>query len=210
MRNLLLPTSLCLAIAACGEEQSSPDSAATAQATGSPTAEGPDNASDHERRETATVGPLRYSYDPAILHRTEVQAALPPHYEDKQSGTKLIPVDRAELLGKEECSYGQSGMTSTCTADQEAGLEIVQLDGPLSRWRETFAESRIGAGALEEVEIGGTTGFRFTAQAEGSGAEYNFLPAGDSTILLIRQFRFGQETGSDEIARVIDELRITT
>ena len=208
MRHLLLPTALCLAIAACGDGQSPPDSAATAPAPEPDGDRTAGNDLNDAARETGSVGPLRYSYVPAVLQRVDVRTSLPPDYESKRSGIKLIPVERAALLGERECSYGESGMVTECNAEQEAGLEIVQLDGPLPRWRETFADSRIGAGSLESVEIGGVSGFRFTAHVEGSGAEYNFLPAGDATMLVKRRFRFGHDAGVEEVARVIENLRI--
>ena len=210
MRHLLLPTALALAIAACSEGEP-PGASSDAAASAERGADRTDAAAQEEaRRETATVGPLRYAYDPEVLERVEVRASLPPDYESERDGIKLIPAERAELLGKRECSYGESGMVTECNAEQEAGLEIVQLDGPLSRWRENFANSRMGTGPLESVELGGVSGFRFTAQAEGSGAEYTFLPAGDdAAVLVTRQFRFGQDAGEEEIERVIASLSLS-
>lgn len=197
MRTFQMPLAACaLALCACNGEEPELES----EAQESPVGEAP------EPHLTArTLGSLRYSFDDTELTVTDVTLPIPPGYEDSIPATKLIPLERAEQLGEEQCSYGQSGLTTTCNAAQEAGLALALLERPLDEYRAAFVEDQM-EGSLVESSLDGATGFAFTAQVEGSGTEYGFYPLEGRTLLVARQFAFGQDAGEAAIRDVIESL----
>lgn len=197
MRFNYLPVTACaLALFACNGEEQEPVGAIQ---------EEPAKANAEPHLTERTLGPLSYSYDDTELTVTEVMLSIPPDYDDSIRATKLIPLERARQLGEEQCSYGQSGLISTCNAEQEAGLALALLERPLEEYRAAFGDDRMG-GSLVESTLDGSTGFAFTAQAEGSGTEYGFYPVEERSLLVARQFAFGQDAGEEAIRDVIEDL----
>lgn len=197
MRNIYIPVAACtLVLCACNGGEQEPVSEV----------QEPAPEADAEAHLTArSIGPLSYSYDDTQLTVTDVSLSIPPDYDDSVPATKLIPLERAEQLGEDACSYGQSGMISTCNAEQEAGLALALLARPLEEYRAAFTDEQMG-GSLVESTLDGSTGFAFTAQVEGSGTEYGFYPLGERTLLVARQFAYGQDEGEEAIRDVIESL----
>lgn len=154
------------------------------------------------------LGPVEYGFDPRHLIRAEVDLALPPAYELTAWAVKLIPVERAELLGEDGCTYGQSGLRETCTAAKEVGLSLSLLERPLRDYRSAFAEGGIPAEEMEPTAMFGEEGFSFTAQAEGSGIHYRFVPVGERTLLIARRFAAGIEVGDAAIEAALASLEL--
>lgn len=203
-------TPLCsmalLGLAACGDEEG-----AGANGDASPQADVVSSQAAEERgMHTArgTIGPVKFAYDNERLTRADIQLTLPPEYEEEVYATKLIPAERADQLGEESCSYGESGLTQTCTASKEPGLALGLLARPLSDYREAFEDSGISEQELEHIEVDHIEGFAFTAQAEGSGTEYCFVPVGERTLLLARTFRAGAAVGGDAIRNVLASISL--
>ena len=186
-----------LILCACGGSGTS-EAGDELQTNGQEVSEGPVMAD-------RTLGPIEYSFDESQLTLTEVVLALPPDYENTAFASKLIPEERAQMLGTEQCSYGQSGLTTACDAEKEAGLALSLLERPIEEYREAFAERGIKE-ALKPSSLGGAAGFAFTAQAEGSGTEYRFLSVDEQTLLLARTFRSGQDQDAAAIEEVIASL----
>lgn len=69
---------------------------------------------------------VKYPRD--TLVEVPIQQLLPPNYKDKFSGIKLISVTKLDKMGKKDCSYGESGLTSICTAEAEGGMELVFIN----------------------------------------------------------------------------------
>ena len=150
----------------------------------------------------ARVGPLRFGYDRTALTLAELQIEVPPGYDDPVWAVKLIPADRARLLGEEGCRYGQSGLEETCNARDEPGLVLALLERPLADYRQAFAAQDLND-ALAPARIDGAQGFSFTSQAEGSGVEYRFVAVDQRTLLVARRFSAGQQAGAEAIDAVI-------
>jgi len=154
---------------------------------------------------SATVGPIRYQYDATALTMTEVVVEVPPDYRGQIWGAKLIPRERGAMLGQELCRYGQSGRVETCEAEKEAGVVLALLERPLADYRQAFVNDGLGD-ELSPVRMEGALGFAFTAEAEGSGIEYRFLPLQGRTVLLARQFTAGQDGGEEAMEGVISSV----
>ena len=182
-RSAIALVAMGLALGSCGD--------------GGPTASEPEALVTNHKSDTglqeADLGPLTYQFDPDPLTAADVETAIPPEYEASQLATKLIPRERARLLGQLACTYGQSGQTSECNAAHEIGLAIAYLPRPVAEYRQAFENER-----LDRVELDGVDGFSFTAQAEGSGTEYHFFGLEDRTILLARQFNDSVTPAAEE------------
>jgi hypothetical protein len=156
-------------------------------------------------RTSGRIGPVRYQYDAGALTMVEVVVEVPPSFESEVWGTKLIPVQRAAMLGQQLCQYGESGRIDTCEAENEAGLVLALLERPLADYQQAFVENGLGD-ELSPTQLDGSRGFTVTAQAEGSGIEYHFLPLRERTILLARQFHAGQDAGGEAVQDVIRSI----
>ncbi|WP_338240605.1 hypothetical protein [Aurantiacibacter hainanensis] len=153
--------------------------------------------------QNATLGPLTYQFDQSELTAADVDIRIPPDYQTMQSATKLIPEARAFSLGEENCSYGESGLVSECSAEQEAGLTLALLPRPVGEYREAFEEAGPIADELEPTQLNGIDGFSFTAEAEGAGTEYRFFGIDERTILLARTF---DSDSTDDAGNAIEKV----
>ena len=147
---------------------------------------------------TGAVGPLRFRYDSGKLAPVDAEVAVPPDWTLKLPGTKLVAADRAAMIGKAECMYGQSGEASRCNAEQEAGLAFAIVDQPLDA-----IAGKLNGEERRGIKLGGVDGYSWQIGAEGEGAEHILLPAGNRTILIVRQFR---ESGNADEAAIRDVL----
>jgi hypothetical protein len=201
---VLLSLSIAVLLTGCGDSPTPPE-AEGAQGS-SPTeqvqAEGENAAADLRNFASATLGPIRYRFDPRELIMAEVFIQVPPGGGEQLWGAKLIPIQRADLLGQDRCQYGETGRTETCEAQKEAGLVLALLERPLEHYREAFQEKGLGD-ELSPAQLDGSRGFSFTAEAEGSDLKYHFLPLRDRTILLARQFVHGHNTGGEAMQEVV-------
>lgn len=190
-------------LAACGQDRSGEPRPSTDQgAASSPAAPSEDAPS------IGHVGPIAYGFDPQRLTRAEIQLDLPPDYDTTVWATKLILVERAERLGEESCHYGASGRTQACTAQQEDGLALALLERPIADYRRSFVNAEIPEGDLTPEQLAGTSGFAFTAAAEGAGVNYSFFPVGERTLLVARRFSDGERPIDPAIGDVLETLRI--
>jgi hypothetical protein len=204
---LLLPL---LLLAACGqnETQNATQIAAgnivkeTSAAPGNGTSQAPAPAPL-----SIAVGPLRIRYDPALLAPMRAKVAIPPDWTREVDGLKLLARDRAELVGKAECIYGQSGKASRCNVSQEAGLSFAALEIP-------FAElsALLPADQRKPISLAGVTGFSWEIGVEGEGAEYILLPASagadGGTVLIVRQFRTSGNPDERALGAVLADLKL--
>lgn len=158
---------------------------------------------------SATLGPIRFEYDTAELILAELRIDLPPDYATQAWGVKLIPVERAAQLGQERCTYGQPGPMRLCAAEAEPGLMMALLERPLGEYRDDFSQARLGD-VITPTRLDGQTGFSFTAESDGAGIEYRYIPVEERTLLVARQFAPGHPARSpamdDVIRSIADEL----
>ena len=151
-----------------------------------------------------SVGPVRFPYDAALLAPVRTAIQLPPDWKNEVEGTKLVGTDRAALLGKAECLYGQSGKATTCNAEQEAGLAFADLEGG---WIELLRKS-VPAADLKKITLGGVEGVSWQIGAEGEGAEYILLPVMEHTILIVRHFRNTGNPDEAALGAVLNGLKL--
>jgi hypothetical protein len=149
------------------------------------------------------VGPARFPYDASLLTPVPTKIQLPPDWKIEVKGTKLIGKDRAALLGKAECMYGQAGKARTCNAEQEAGLAFADLEGG---WIEGLRKT-LPAPDLKKIALGGVQGVSWQIGAEGEGAEYILLPVQEHTILIVRHFRNSGNPDEAALGAVLNGLK---
>lgn len=156
-----------------------------------------------QKLELATVGALRIPYDAQKLAALPSKVALPPDWKQEVDGIKLIGRDRAALIGKAECLYGQSGEAQLCNLAQEAGISAADLPTPLGA-----LAARIPADQRRPISLAGATGVSWQIGAEGEGAEYILLPAGERTILILRQYRTSGNPDEAALATLLSDMRL--
>ena len=147
------------------------------------------------------VGRLSFRYPPELLTAVAATIRLPPDYDRSLTATKLLPVDRAARLGKPGCSYGLSGQSELCSANKEAGLSFTLEDVPIATLRERYAADRV-----ETSTLAGRQGFAISQGAEGQGARFAFIPAGEQTLIVERLWR-GSD-GADVYRGVLRSLSL--
>ena len=148
------------------------------------------------------MGRLSFRYPPEVLPAVDATVKLPPDYDQSLPATKLLPLDRAARLGTPGCSYGLSGQSEICAADKEAGLAFAVDDVPVATLRKRYAVDRVEASTLA-----GRKGFAIAQGAEGEGARFAFIPAGDRTLVVERLWR-GSE-GSKAYRNVLRSLSLS-
>jgi hypothetical protein len=211
MHKFVLGLTLSLA-AACGTQEGEQNASEMANVAD----EGGNAAVSEARNEVAAdaaaaspafasfaVGPLKIPYDRALLTPVRTDIQVPPDWKVKVPGTKLIGSDRAALIGKAECLYGESGQASRCNAAQEAGLAFALLEGGLDQFSQ-----KLPATELQKVTLAGVEGVSWQIGAEGEGAEHILLPAGERTILIVRQFRNTGNPSEAALGTVLNDLRL--
>lgn len=153
--------------------------------------------------ESAKIGPLLVSYDGTSLTMLPAKVSVPPDWKVEVPGSKLIARNRAALIGKAECLYGQSGQASQCNVQQEAGVSFAFLDRPFSE-----LSGNIPTDQRKPVQLAGAAGTSWQIGAEGEGAEYILLPAPGGSILIVRQFRATENLEDNLTRQVLNGLRI--
>ncbi|MBA3677291.1 MAG: hypothetical protein H0W74_07810 [Sphingosinicella sp.] len=149
------------------------------------------------------VGALHIQYDEALLAPFPSKVAVPPDWKQEVDGVKLIGRDRAQLIGKAECLYGQSGEARDCNVPQEAGLSFATLETPFAD-----LQARLPAEETKPIVLAGVKGLSWQIGAEGEGAEYILLPEGGGSILIVRQFRAAGNPNEAALGAVLGDLRI--
>lgn len=150
------------------------------------------------------VGPLQVPYDASLLTPVRTKVQVPPDWKSSIEGMKLIGSDRAALIGKAECMYGQAGEARRCNAEQEAGLAFALLSG-------TFGElsERLPSDQRQKIVLAGVEGLSWQIGAQGEGAEHILLPAGKGTVLIVRHFRNTGNPDEAALGTVLNDLRLT-
>lgn len=154
-------------------------------------------------RLTEGMGPVSFRYDPARLLPIPALVAEPPDWRNRAQGLKLIAADRAALMGKAECMYGESGRASPCNPEQEAGLSIALLDHPYEAVRAALTKPPTTA-----IRLAGREGISWEIGAEGEGADHLLVPLDERTLLVVLQHRGSGNPAPDAVEAVLDSLSI--
>lgn len=125
---------------------------------------------------------------PEILIPIEIEnATLPPNYNIEYNAVKFIPLERAQILGKNDCSYGESGEITTCRAEMEFGIEFIYINKPLED-----AVKFLDPALLNEEYHFGRKEIVYRIGAEGQGKDYYFIPAENyKTLAMVRFYDEG-------------------
>src|SRR3989344_4008117 len=108
-----------------------------------------------------------------------------PGWKD-YAGTKLISSARVSNLGKQECSYGESGLTSVCKAEMEGGIEFIQVNASAQS-----LTSSLDSSLKTTVTLAGKQTVKWSIGAEGEGTDYYYIPLNSSqTLVVARLYRF--------------------
>lgn len=105
--------------------------------------------------------------------------------DNEYTGVKLISAARVEKLGKKECSYGQSGLTSLCTKEMEGGIEFILVDSSVPSLT-SFLDSSL----TTMVTIAGKESIKWSIGAEGEGTDYYYISISpNQTLVVVRLYR---------------------
>jgi hypothetical protein len=204
-----------LLLAACGQQpQAAPAAAEPSNVAASDSATGgsgpqetaPAAAPATPERRTAgsgSIGPLRFRYDPAKLVALDAPISVPPDWTRQVPGIKLVAADRAALIGRAECLYGQSGEASRCNATQEAGLAFAIVAEPFAG-----LSAKLSPELRRGISLAGRDGVSWQIGAEGEGAEHILLPAGERTLLIVRHYRESGNADEAAVREVLANLKI--
>ncbi|GGD48514.1 hypothetical protein GRI62_08000 [Erythrobacter arachoides] len=161
-----------------------------------------------ESTRNARLGPIAYTFDNTQLVPTEVTLGIPPGYEAKAFASKLIPVDRAQNLGTEQCRYDAREEPVPCDASRESGLALALLERPIIEYRAAFDDADILPAMLEDVRLDGSEGFTYLAQKpDGSGIQYSFLDVDERTMLLVRYYEGAEPALEEEVSAVLTSIK---
>ena len=116
----------------------------------------------------------------------QVTKQLPPDYKVNYSGVKLISSVRLSKLGKQECSYGESGLTSACKAEMEGGIEFIQVNASAQSLTSSLDNS-----LKTTVTLAGKQIVKWSIGAEGEGTDYYYIPVNSNqTLVVARLYRY--------------------
>lgn len=136
--------------------------------------------------QSGSIGPLRFNYDAQELTLIEMPIMFPIGPQQQAWGAKLVPADRADLLGQQGCIYGNPPRRRTCNARDEGGLVLSLLERPIEDYRADFVKAGLGA-QLKPARLDGATGFAYNRTRLGSHSLYRFIPVGERTLMLAEQ-----------------------
>jgi len=136
--------------------------------------------------QSASIGPLRFDYDARELTLIEMPIMFPIGPQQQAWGAKLVPADRADLLGQQGCIYGNPPRRRICNARDEGGLVLSLLERPIDDYREDFVKAGLG-NELVPARLDGATGFAYNRNRLGRHALYRFIPVGERTLMLAEQ-----------------------
>jgi hypothetical protein len=207
-----------LLLAACGQQPQAAPAAEPANGAASDSATGgsgpqepapaapaaaPAPAPDRRTAGSGSIGPLRFRYDPAKLVALDAPVSVPPDWTQQVPGIKLVAADRAALIGRAECLYGQSGEASRCNATQEAGLAFAIVAEPFAG-----LSAKLSPELRRGISLAGRDGVSWQIGAEGEGAEHILLAAGNRTLLIVRHYRESGNADEAAVREVLANLKI--
>lgn len=128
---------------------------------------------------------FKFEYPTKTFAAVAVTDKVSPPYKTDYTGIKLIATAAVSTLGKQECSYGQSGKIDVCTAEMQRGIAFFKIDVSAS----TLVSALDPYAGKTTVTLAGKQTVKWSIGAEGEGADYYFVPLTSSkTLVIIRYY----------------------
>lgn len=117
-----------------------------------------------------------------ILTKQEYSADFNQYLSRSMDATKLISTSRVDLIGNQQCYYGQSGIATVCDVAKEGGILIVPMS--VDDMKKIMVELDKNLLATETV-IKGKKAFKYEMGVEGEGEESYYIQIDNDKALLI-------------------------
>lgn len=140
-----------------------------------------------------------FRYPAAEWTEVRTTAGLPGAPGERRPAVKLLRPADAARLGRNECSYGQSGETVECTAEKEPGIALFVADSPLAGIRASLDGSLV-----ESTSVAGREALRYSIGAEGEGIDWLLVPMNDRTLVIEILKRRDRAPAADAILRTLE------
>lgn len=140
-----------------------------------------------------------FRYPAAVWTEVQATAGLPGASGERHPAVKLLRPASAARLGKEACSYGQSGETVACTAEKEPGIAFFVADAPLETLR-----APLDGSLVEKTQVAGRDALRHSIGAEGEGIDWVLVPMKDRTLVVEILRRRDHAPAADAILRTLE------
>jgi len=125
-------------------------------------------------------------YSESTFALVQVTKQLPPDYKSNYAGVKLISSARVSKLDKQECSYGESGLTFVCKAEMEGGIEFIQVNASTQS-----LTSSLDSSLKTIVTLAGKQTVKWSIGAGDEGTDYYYIPLNSNqTLVVARLYRF--------------------
>jgi hypothetical protein len=139
------------------------------------------------------------SFPKDTLVQVPFSQTLPPNYLKQYNGIKFIFENRANLIGKKGCYYGESGLESVCTANKEEGISFIVVDDSISN-----LTSNLSASSKSNTTIYGKQAIAWKIGAEGDGIDYYYMSMNQNkTLVISRQYTY---KNSFILSQLFDEI----
>ena len=132
---------------------------------------------------------FQVKYPEAMFTPVQARLYISGQGDERFPGVKLIASSRAATLGTVSCMYGESGLTSVCSAEGESGVGFVIVE-------RTMADlvARLEPSLKKDTVVNGKAVVTITSQVEGDGSQTYFVPISDGQTLVIRRdFRWADK-----------------
>jgi len=143
-------------------------------------------------------------YPEDIFALVPTTMALPKDYKTNYRGVKLISEALVDMIGKEQCYYGESDFPHTCRAENEGGISFIPVNSSLQKLVSSLNDS-----CRTNVTVAGRQSVRWSIGVEGAGLDYYYIPlAPNRTLVIVRLYEYGGLPKPDLFNQVISTLVI--
>jgi len=132
---------------------------------------------------------FQVKYPEAMFTLVQARMYISGQGDERFPGVKLIAPSRVAAIGTVSCMYGESGLTSVCSAESESGVGFAIVE-------RTMADLVAGLepSLKKDTVVNGKAAVTIMSQAEGDGSQTYFVPISDGQTLVIRRdFRWADK-----------------
>ncbi len=144
----------------------------------------------------------------SVLTKTEYLADFGQYgVPDKFESIKLISTARQDLIGNQQCFYGQSGIATVCNVAQEGGVLIV----PMSLENMNMVTNELNKNlSPSDIVVAGKKAHKYEMGVEGEGEDSYYIKINDSQGLLISRIYVDTfKPDPDFFQKILDTLIFT-